>query len=302
MKSFPRRVPADPDPLEDFVEEKAPQLGRRAFPRRTVIAGLTVMSLGIAAVPYGLQRYAKVPALATLTIDSTPHGHQVVVDGVSRGATPATITVAQGEHLVVVGEGANTVTLPVTTRAGEQLRQNVVFQADAAPAAVEAATTASNPSRPSASGSVERVVIPSPVSKGGGWLAVAAAIPVRISEDGVLLGSSETPRVMLPAGAHTLELRNDDLGFRDVRTVQIAEGKTIALSLALPRSVLHVNAVPWADVSIDGTRAGETPIGNYALTIGTHLVVFTHPQYGERRQSVAVTATGPARVSVDFTK
>ena len=76
----------------------------------------------------------------------------------------------------------------------------------------------------------------------------------------------------------------------------------MALSLVLPRSVIHVNAVPWAEVSIDGTRAGETPIGNYAVSIGTHQVVFTHPQYGERRQSVTVTATAPARAWVDFTK
>jgi len=184
------------------------------------------------------------------------------------------------------------VTLPVTTRAGEQLRQNVVFEtAASAPAVVPAVADA-----------VEVAPAPIPTPTGGGWLAVAAAIPVRIFENGVLLGSSETPRVMLPAGAHTLELRNDDLAFRDIRKVQIADGKTMALSLALPRSVLHVNAIPWAEVSIDGTRAGQTPIGNYALTIGRHQVVFSHPEYGERRQSVTVTAGAPARVSVDFTK
>jgi hypothetical protein len=261
-----------------------------------------MVTLGTAAIPYGLQRYAKVPAPATLTLESSPAGRQVVVDGVPRGATPATMTLAQGDHQVVVGEGASTVTLPVTTRAGEQLRQNVVFQTDVPPAVTSPLTVAGAASGAPVVDNIPRAPASSPAPKGGGWLAVSVAIPVRISENGVLLGSSETPRVMLPSGAHTLELRNDDLGFRDIRKVQIGEGKTIALSLALPRSVLHVNAVPWADVSIDGIRAGETPIGNYALSIGTHQVVFTHPQYGERRQSVIVTAGAPARVSVDFTK
>jgi len=294
-------VPAEPDPLEDFVNE-APPPARRAFPRRTLTGVLTVMILGIAAIPYGLQRYARVPALGTLIIESTPIGRQVVVDGVPRGVTPATITLAQGDHLVLVGEGANTVTLPVTTRPGEQLRQNVVFQGDAGSPGTGPLTAASDASVVPAPVNVDRAPAPSPAPKGGGWLAVTGTIPVRILENGVLLGSSETPRVMLPSGAHTLDLRNDDLGFHDTRKVEIAEGKTMALSLVLPRSVLHVNAVPWAEVSIDGTRAGETPIGNYALSIGTHQVVFSHPQYGERRQSVIVTAGTPARVSVDFTK
>jgi PEGA domain len=259
--------------------------------------------LGIAAIPYGVQRYSRVPPLATLTIDSTPTGRDVVVDGIARGATPATVTVAQGDHLVVVGQGASKVTLPLTARAGEHVRQNVVFETTVLPTVLAPLPVAAAPSRgPANAADVERTPVLSPAPKGGGWLAVAVAITVRIFENGVLLGSSETPRVMLPSGAHTLEFRNDDLGFRDIRKVQIAEGKTLALSLPLPRSVLHVNALPWAEVTINGTRAGETPIGNYALPIGTYQVVFTHPQYGERRQTVTVTAAAPARVSVDFTK
>jgi hypothetical protein len=38
------------------------------------------------------------------------------------------------------------------------------------------------------------------------------------------------------------------------------------------------------------------------MTIGSHDVVFRHPQFGERRQTVVVTSTGPNRIAVDLTK
>ena len=41
---------------------------------------------------------------------------------------------------------------------------------------------------------------------------------------------------------------------------------------------------------------------NMDIAVGTHQVVFRHPQFGERRQSVVVTVQGPNRIAVDFTK
>jgi hypothetical protein len=60
--------------------------------------------------------------------------------------------------------------------------------------------------------------------------------------------------------------------------------------------------LPWADVSVDGQSVGTTPLANLVVPIGSHEVVWLHPQLGERRQTVAVTAQAPARVGVDFTK
>ena len=45
---------------------------------------------------------------------------------------------------------------------------------------------------------------------------------------------------------------------------------------------MALNAQPWADVWVDGERVGETPIGNVAVPIGPHEVVFRHPQLGEQ--------------------
>jgi hypothetical protein len=65
---------------------------------------------------------------------------------------------------------------------------------------------------------------------------------------------------------------------------------------------VSANARPWADVIVDGISVGQTPIANLQLTIGTHDVVFRHPQLGERRQAVTVTQNGPNRIAVDLTK
>ena len=51
-----------------------------------------------------------------------------------------------------------------------------------------------------------------------------------------------------------------------------------------------------------GERAGDTPIGNLQTAIGRHEVVFRHPDLGESRHTVTVTASAPARVSVDMRK
>jgi hypothetical protein len=63
-----------------------------------------------------------------------------------------------------------------------------------------------------------------------------------------------------------------------------------------------VNAQPWAEVFVDGERVGETPIGNLSRRIGSHEVVFRHPELGERREVVVITAGKPARVGVDLRK
>jgi len=63
---------------------------------------------------------------------------------------------------------------------------------------------------------------------------------------------------------------------------------------------MSLNAVPWAEVWIDGDRVGETPIGNVQLSLGTHEVVFRHPELGEQRFTPTVTLNAPGRVSADM--
>jgi hypothetical protein len=65
---------------------------------------------------------------------------------------------------------------------------------------------------------------------------------------------------------------------------------------------LSINAQPWADVWLDGERLGVTPIGNLEIPIGSHELVFRHPEHGERRSTVSVGLQQAARVGLDMRK
>ena len=82
--------------------------------------------------------------------------------------------------------------------------------------------------------------------------------------------------------------------------VTVTAGKVMTLPLEVPRGVVNLNASPWAEVFVDGQRVGETPIGNLAMTIGPHEIVFRHPQFGEKRHAVSVTVGVPVRLSVEM--
>jgi hypothetical protein len=127
-------------------------------------------------------------------------------------------------------------------------------------------------------------------------------VDVQLFENGRLLGSSLTDRIMVPSGTHQVEVVNETLGYRMTRSVQVTPGKVASVAVKLPMGSVAINAVPWAEVWMDGNRVGETPIGNLPATIGSHEIVFRNPELGEKLQVVTVTLTTPARLSVDMRK
>jgi hypothetical protein len=222
-------------------------------------------------------QYIEMPAmpvaqLGQIQIRTEPAGAQVSVDGVPRGRSPLLVEgVAPGDHLVTLESSFGSV------------KQTV---------AVAAATTSS-------------LVVPLTAAEGAplsGWVAVSAPVDVQIFEGKQLLGTSQSDRIMVSAGRHDLEIVNDTLGYRSSRTVQVPPGKVAPIRIEWPKGTLAVNAVPWAEVWIDGERVGDTPMGNLSLPIGPHELVFRHPEFGELRHAAIVTANAPARVSVDMRK
>jgi hypothetical protein len=63
-----------------------------------------------------------------------------------------------------------------------------------------------------------------------------------------------------------------------------------------------VNAVPWAQVSINGKPVGDTPLGNLPLPVGEHEITFRHPQLGEQTQKVIVKSGVLTRVSASMAR
>ncbi len=107
---------------------------------------------------------------------------------------------------------------------------------------------------------------------------------------------------MVSAGRHEFEIVNEALNYRTKRAVMVAAGKVSPIALDWPTGSLALNAQPWAEVWINGQSVGETPIGKIVVPIGRHEIVFRHPQLGEQVVRATVTATAPARVSVDMNK
>jgi hypothetical protein len=107
---------------------------------------------------------------------------------------------------------------------------------------------------------------------------------------------------MVSAGRHDLELVNEAVGYRQVRTVQVPAGRVAPIRVEWPKGSIAINALPWAEVWIDGERVGETPIGNLSLPLGPHEILFRHPELGEQHFATTVTLKAPARVSVDLRK
>ena len=285
-----------------------------------------------------------VPEMGTLNVQSSPAGVEVFVDGVSRGMTPARVSVAAGSHILELrGRGVPRV-IPLQVPAGGQISQYLEFAdtpttgmlvvhsqpagrerhgrrhaarrgADHGRRALERRSR-SRPSEPRGHVTAHREgacrhdgvaggthghrrppPADGPVS---GWISVKAPFLIEIHEDGRLIGTTETDRLMLASGRHALEFVNSSLGYRQTRTVQVMPGKVASLSIDLPQGTVNLNAAPWAEVWIDGRRVGETPIGNLAVPIGPHEIVFRHPELGEKKQAVSVTTGAPVRLSVSM--
>jgi PEGA domain-containing protein len=225
-----------------------------------------------------MNQYIELPTAAPATaagqlqIRTEPAGAQVSVDGVARGRSPLLVDgLTPGDHVVTLESERGTV------------RQTV---------SVAAATTAS-------------LVVPLGGAEGApvsGWLSVTAPVDVQIFENKRLLGTSQSDRIMVSAGRHDIEIVNDVVGYRSVRTVQVPAGRVTPIKIDFPKGTIAVNAVPWAEVWIDGERVGETPMGNLPIAIGPHEIVFRNPDLGELRHAVTVTLNSPARVSVDMRK
>jgi hypothetical protein len=200
----------------------------------------------------------------TLVVQTQPAGARVLLDGSAVGETPVRIVdVAPGRHVLTLITPTATVRRTVRVEANKELTVDVpVFS---------------------------------------GWVAIFAPIVLEVSEDGRAIGTTDQGRLLLPPGRHTLTLTNQDFGYSADHVVEIEAGEVRSLNLQ-PTGTVNLNAVPWAEVWIDGKKAGETPIANLKLPIGNREIVFKHPEFGERKMMTRVTGGEPIAVSVDLSR
>ena len=229
-----------------------------------------------AAVVHHVQFDSPPPALtrSALSVVTEPAGLRVLLDGKPLGVSPLLAPDLEpgARKVQVVG-------------AGRTLERRVDLYAGETVSVIITAAVAAAPAGPAA-----------------GWLTVSAPVVLQIIEGKDIIGTTQSSRLLLPAGKHELQLTNESLGISERRTVQVSAGTNATIRVDVPHAPLSINALPWAEAWVDGKRVGETPIGNHRVTVGTHEILFRHPELGERRQMVTVSLKAPARVSVDMRK
>ena len=239
------------------------------------LAGTTTRDLTVTIEPGArLAQYVEMPEApppGRMHVVSNPPGAQVWVDGTARGVAPLDVEgLVPGAHTVALKNGNATVTQDVTVAAG----------------------------------SVLSLVVPLTAPDAGqpGFIVVASPLELLVFEGNRLLGTSRSDQIMMLAGRHDLRLANKEVGFETTRAVQVAPGRTSTVKIDLPNGMLFVNAVPWAEVFVDGVKIGETPIANHQLPVGSHDIVLRNPRFAEQRRTVLISLTAPARLGVDLRK
>jgi len=245
--------------------------GRRALSLRrgTATRQLQVDLVAGSRSVHHLELLSAATPIGDLRVETIPPGATVAVDGIGRGVTPVDVRdLKAGTHVVTLLSGDRVISQKVAVTAGTLSSLVVPLSEKGAPAV--------------------------------GWLAVKAAADLEIFEGDSLVGSSRNPRLLFMPGRHTLRLVNRDLGVDVEKVVDVQPGVSSTLAVTLPAGRVSLNAIPWAEVLMDGVRIGETPIGEHEASLGPHELVFRHPTLGEQRRSIMVSLTRPVRLGVDL--
>jgi hypothetical protein len=306
------------------------------IPWKMAAAAIVVLVTGLAALNMewlGPSRAAAIPP-GTLVVETTPPGSEVFIDGERRGVTPAVLQVSPGRHEMKLTRKGAEHAWSIDVASGARRVERLDWTALRQTGGIEVISTTPGskvlvdgkprgetplvladltPGRhlvvvQGPNGNVRRrvTVVAGETTKldlaiYSGWVIVSAPIELKIFENGKAIATAGEGPVMLSAGPHTIELVNELLSYRSTHTVDIGPGEEERLNIT-PKGRLNVNAIPWAEVFIDGDRIGETPLANVSVTLGARELLFKHPEHGERRMAVTVTGSEPAQVSIDLTQ
>ncbi len=267
-----------------------------------------------AAEAAGLEAFGTEETMAEAPASEGPKGSQqvriaiaVLTALVLIEAVPAALWLRARLRPPVVAEPVAAAALPAAAAIPLASCESTPAPSSAAPAPVTAPAATTGVAKGSAPSGGKTDAVPAvtaPVEKSmlAGSVAVTAPVPMQVLLKGRVVATTEAESFMLPVGTQELEFVNQNVGYRARRTVTVQAGKTTTVRLDPPTGTVNINAVPWAEVWMDGQRLGETPLGNLQVPIGTRELIFRHPDFGERRATVFVTLKEPARISMDLRK
>jgi len=201
-------------------------------------------------------------AVGSVRITTNPAAARVTVDGKPHGVTPVTVgDLSPGNHDVVLVSSAGTVRRAVTVVANQtvQLDESIF----------------------------------------SGWLAVYAPFEIVIAEANRVLRPDERGQVLLPPGMHDLRVSNRTLGYEATWKVEVKPGATTNLRVTPGPSKLTVTSPEPAEVWVDGTKVGDTPLNAAPVPLGTHEILVKRAGGAERRYTITV-GVKPFTLDADF--
>ncbi len=281
-----------PEPSEQIVERRGEIGDRRVNAKKLKVGSLAVLLASLVAAGGGaayflLPMFESGPSMA----EAVPVANAATVPGTQDAATVAPLTPdasagSAGTPTSTPAAAPAPVTTPVGP-IGEAAGTAAPLAASVAPAQTPVAAPAAATPAPAA------------VATRFGGLTVKSGMDLQVFENGSAIGSTAGP-IAVGEGVRTIEFVNETLGFRFRQTVTIKAGQMTIVNIAVPNGRVSINAAPWAEVDIDGTPAGETPLANLSLPIGTHEITFRHPQLGTKKQTIVVKADGLTKVTQVF--
>ena len=231
----------------------------------TVTAGQTASILGTLTVQQ---------TTGSINVKTTPSGATIVLDGINKGTTPATLTgISAGSHSIVLKKSGYTdYTTSVTVTAGQTASVSATLTVQQTTGAIGVTSTPSG---------------------------------ATIVLDGINKGTTPATLTGISAGSHSLVLKKS--GYADYTTsVTVTAGQVASVSATLTvqqtTGSINVKSTPsGATIVLDGINKGTTPATFTGILAGSHSLVLKKSGYPDYTTSVAVTAGQAAGISAILT-
>jgi tRNA A-37 threonylcarbamoyl transferase component Bud32 len=272
-------IAGDPAVVPPPPRASRPIAAPRRERRGSALAGLAALLLVGAVLPAAWRRHqasAVAAARADLTIESTPPGARVLLDGRDMGAaTPTTVHVERPSPGDV-----HVLELRLAGYRAWQAKGVALQPGDRA---------------------IYRAQLETPATR----LVVSTDPPgAEVAVDGRTVGRTPLGNVTLAADgrAHALRLRRH--GFVDVtEEIALADGKDVVVDRKLspaPRyGTIDLHVDPWAVVYLDGRQIGEAPVKGLQLPVGHHRLKLVNPvRHKQMMLAVDVPAKHAYRVKL----
>ena len=273
-----------PTPADEAIESAGAEAAepvanssgsRRSMARLAAVVALVVVLGGGAAL--AARYYSAAPAgLGTLIVQSSPAGVEVYVDGVSRGMTPARLSLPAGSHILELrGRGVPRV-IPLQVPAGGQVSQYLEF-AD------------------------------TPMT---GLLVVhSQPAGAQVTVDGVARGVAPLTLEGMSPGDHEVVLQSEAGSSKHV--VKVLAGTTASLVAPVIAPAAEGPVSGWISVKApftveireSGQLLGTTETDRLMLAAGRHVLEFANQTLGYKETRVVQVAPGKvASLSIELPK